>query len=120
MNVILDHLGASYLADNMKILAVGGRLVIIGVTGGIKAEINLALMMVKRQMVIGSVLRSRSVAEKSEIIKAFSDQVMPLFTTSKIQPMIYKTMRLDDAADAHKLMESSQHFGKIVLEVSTA
>ena len=117
VNVILDHLGASYLADNMKALAVGGRLVIIGVTGGIKAEINLALMMVKRQQVIGSVLRSRSIQEKSEIIQDFNNRVMPLFAESKIEPLIYKTMRLDAASDAHRLMESSQHFGKIVLEV---
>ena len=116
--VILDHIGAPYLAENMKCLATGGRLLQIGVTGGIKAELNLALMMVRRQQIIGSVLRSRSVEEKSDIISAFNQQVMPLFVKRTIVPLVSNVFPLGNAAEAHQTMQTSQHFGKIVLEVS--
>jgi len=115
-NVILDHIGSAYLTSNLKALSVGGRLVIIGVMGGAKAEINLARLMVKRQQVIGSVLRSRSVAEKAEITARFVNDVLPLFATGKIEPLIHDVMPLSAVADAHSMMESSAHFGKIVLK----
>ena len=117
VDVILDHIGAPYLTPNMKCLAVGGRLVEIGVTGGIKAELNIALMMVKRQQIIGSVLRPRSVAEKLSIIDRFHSAVMPLFEQARIKPLVSHRFPLEEAQQAHELMESSQHFGKIVLEV---
>ncbi len=117
-DVILDHIGGPYLPLNMKCLAVAGRLLEIGVTGGIKAELNIALMMVKRQKIIGSVLRSRSVNEKASIVESFNNLVMPLFQNQKIVPLIYEVFSLEDAAKAHEVMEQSQHFGKIVLEVS--
>lgn len=114
-DVILDHIGANYLAPNMKALAVGGTLVIIGIMSGAKAELNLALMMVKRQRIIGSVLRSRSVQEKQEIVAQFTRTVMPGFSDGSIEPVIYRTYPLDDVAEAHRTMEQSKHFGKIVL-----
>ncbi|MDH3526812.1 MAG: NAD(P)H-quinone oxidoreductase [Gammaproteobacteria bacterium] len=114
-DVILDHIGANYLAPNMKALAVGGTLVIIGIMSGAKAELNLALMMVKRQRIIGSVLRSRSVQEKQEIVAQFTRTVMPVFSDGSIEPVIYRTYPLDDVAEAHRTMEQSKHFGKIVL-----
>jgi len=117
VQVILDHIGAAYLAANMKSLAVGGRLVIIGVTSGVKAELNLALMMVKRQQIIGSVLRSRPVPEKATIIADFNRVVMPLLAQRKLVPLIYKVYALDEAAQAHRDMEAGRHFGKIVLSV---
>jgi len=117
VDVILDHIGAEYLDNNMKSLALGGRLVVIGVMGGIKAELNIVMMMIKRQKIIGSVLRSRPVAEKASIIKAFEENVMPLFATGQIAPLISSVYPLDKAADAHSEMERSGHFGKIVLEV---
>lgn len=116
--VILDHIGATYLASNMKSLAVGGRLVVIGVTSGIEAQLNLALMMVKRQRIIGSVLRSRPVPEKSAIVAEFADQVLPLLAERKIVPLIHKVYALEDAAQAHREMEASAHFGKLVLALS--
>lgn len=116
-DVILDHIGANYLALNMKALAVGGTLVIIGVMSGAKAELNLALMMVKRQRIIGSVLRSRPVQEKQEIVAQFTSTVMPGFTDGSIAPVIYRTYPLDDVAEAHRTMEHSKHFGKIVLRL---
>ena len=114
-DVILDHIGANYLALNMKALAVGGALVIIGIMSGAKAELNLALMMVKRQRIIGSVLRSRSVQEKQEIVAQFTRTVMPCFSDGSIEPVIYRTYPLDDVAEAQRTMEQSKHFGKIVL-----
>ena len=119
VQVILDHIGAAYLAANMKSLAVGGRLVIIGVTSGIRAELNLALMMVKRQQIIGSVLRSRPVPEKAAIVAEFKSIVLPLFEQRKLVPLIYKVYELDDVALAHREMEASRHFGKIVLSLQT-
>ncbi|MEM7259246.1 MAG: zinc-binding dehydrogenase, partial [Pseudomonadota bacterium] len=117
-NVILDHLGGSYLANNMKCLAVSGRLVIIGIMGGPKAELNIALMMVKRQQIIGSVLRSRPIAEKASIIADFERTVMPLFASGSIEPLISDVYPLAQAAQAHKAMEHGSHFGKIVLAVN--
>lgn len=118
VNVILDHIGAAYLADNMKSLAVSGRLVVIGLMGGIKAELNLATMMVKRQKIVGSVLRSRPVAEKAQIISEFESHVMPLFASGVIAPLISDVFPLSDAAEAHRAMEQGSHFGKIVLSVA--
>ena len=116
-NVILDHVGATYLAANMKALAVAGTLMIIGIMGGAKAELNLALMMVKRQRIIGSVLRSRPVQEKGEIVARFIGAVMPALAERRIVPLIDRTYALDEVAEAHKTMEASRHFGKVVLKV---
>ncbi len=116
-DVILDHIGGPYLAPNMQSLAVGGRLLAIGVTGGIKAELNLALMMVKRQQIIGSVLRSRSASEKSSIITAFHKRVMPSFADQSILPLVSAVFPLERAREAHETMETSRHFGKIALQV---
>jgi putative PIG3 family NAD(P)H quinone oxidoreductase len=117
VDLILDHVGAKYLAPNMNSLAYQGRLVIIGVTSGIKAELNLALMMVKRQAIIGSVLRSRPVAEKGEIVAQFTRRVLPRLADRTIVPRIEKVFPMDQVADAHRMMEEDRHFGKIVLRM---
>lgn len=116
-NIILDHIGGAYLADNMKSLAVGGRLVIIGIMGGPTAEINLALMMVKRQRIIGSVLRTRPVGEKARIIGDFESSIMPLFGSGTLVPLVSDVLPLEQAAEGHRMMEAGSHFGKIVLAV---
>jgi putative PIG3 family NAD(P)H quinone oxidoreductase len=116
-DVILDHVGAKYLAPNMNSLGYKGKLVIIGVIGGIKAELNLALMMVKRQQIIGSVLRSRPVPEKGEIVAEFTRRALPKFADRTIVPIIEKVFPLEDVAAAHRMMEEDKHFGKIVLKV---
>jgi NADPH2:quinone reductase len=115
VDVILDHMGAKYLESNMKSLAPAGCLMLIGVMGGIKAELNLAMMMVKRQRIIGSVLRSRPVDEKASIISNFESTVMPLFADGRIEPVIEASFSLKDAAEAHRRMEQGGHFGKFVL-----
>ena len=119
-HVILDHVGAKYLKPNMNSLAYTGKLVIIGVISGIKAELNLALMMVKRQQIIGSVLRSRPVAEKGEIIAEFSRRALPKFADRTIVPIIEKVFPLERIVEAHGMMEEDQHFGKIVLKIAEA
>lgn len=118
VDVILDHVGAKYLAPNMNSLGYKGRLVIIGVISGIKAELNLALMMVKRQQIIGSVLRSRPVSEKGEIAAEFVRRAMPKFADRTIVPIIEKAFPLDQVVEAHRMMEEDKHFGKIVLKVA--
>lgn len=116
-DLILDHIGADYLASNLKALAVDGRLVIIGVTSGAVAPVNLAHLMVKRQRIIGSVIRARSVAEKARITAAFKERVMPYIIERRIEPLIHRVYSLEAASDAHREMEASRHFGKIVLAV---
>jgi putative PIG3 family NAD(P)H quinone oxidoreductase len=117
-DVILDHIGGDYLAANMKALAIGGRLIVIGVMGGVKAELNLATMMVKRQRIIGSVLRSRPVQEKAEITADFTATVLPYLADRTIVPLIHEVLPLERVREAHETMERSRHFGKIVLRIS--
>ena len=117
VDLILDHIGAKYLAPNMNSLAYKGKLVIIGVTSGIKAELNLALMMVKRQSIIGSVLRSRPVSEKGEIVAEFTRRAIPKFDDRSIVPIVEKVFTLDQVVDAHRMMEEDRHFGKIVMRI---
>ncbi len=120
VHVILDHVGAKYLGPNMKSLAYKGKLVVIGVISGIKGELNLALMMVKRQQIIGSVLRSRPVEEKAEIIREFENRALPKFADRSIVPIIEKVFPIDQIAEAHGMMEEDKHFGKIVLKIGDA
>jgi putative PIG3 family NAD(P)H quinone oxidoreductase len=117
VDLVLDHVGAKYLAPNMNSLGYKGKLVIIGVISGIKAELNLALMMVKRQQIIGSVLRSRPVAEKGEIVAEFTRRALPMFANRTIVPLIEKVFTLDQVVEAHRMMEEDRHFGKIVLKI---
>jgi putative PIG3 family NAD(P)H quinone oxidoreductase len=118
VDVILDHIGAAYLAQNQKALAVGGRLALIGVMGGRKAELDLGRLLAQRQSIIGSVLRPRPVDEKTRIIREFERDVLPYFASGKIAPLIHAVYPLARAADAHRAMESSAHFGKLVLSVT--
>lgn len=120
VDVILDHVGAKYLKPNMSSLGYQGKLVIIGIISGIKAELNLALMMVKRQQIIGSVLRSRPVAEKGDIIAEFTRRALPKFADRTIVPIIEKVFPLAEVVAAHQMMEADQHFGKIVMKIADA
>jgi putative PIG3 family NAD(P)H quinone oxidoreductase len=114
-DLILDMVGGDYINRNLACLAVDGRLVQIAFLQGAKAEINLSHVMMKRQTITGSTLRPRSVAQKGEIAAALKQHVLPLFESGKAKPVIYKTLKLTEAAEAHRLMESSAHIGKIVL-----
>ena len=116
-DVILDHIGAAYLEPNLACLALYGRLVIIGLLGGAKAELNIGRLMVKRQRIIGSVLRARPVEEKARITAAFREQVLPRFTTGELKPVIHAVLPLAEARQAHELMAANANTGKLVLQV---
>ena len=116
-NVILDCVGGSYLEQNLSTLAVGGRLVIIGLMGGSKGEINLAPLLRKRQQVIGSTLRGRSLAEKTAIVAEFIERFGTALSAGRLRPVIDRVLPLERAAEAHRVMQASEHFGKIALRV---
>jgi NADPH:quinone reductase-like Zn-dependent oxidoreductase len=118
VDVILDHIGGPYLAGNVKALAVGGRLALIGVMGGRKGELDMGRVLVQRLTIVGSVLRPRSVAEKGAIIRQFEQTVMPLIASRAIVPLIHRVYPLEDVAAAHRAMEAGEHFGKLVLAVN--
>ena len=115
VNVILDMVAGSYVAREVECLAEDGRLVIIAVQGGIKAEVNAGLVLRKRLTITGSTLRPRSIEFKAAIAKALRQKVWPLLESGAIKPVIHSTFAAGDAAQAHTLMESNQHIGKIVL-----
>jgi NADPH2:quinone reductase len=115
VDVILDMVGGDYVLRNLKVLALEGRLVQIAFLKGSTAEINLLPLMMKRQTLTGSTLRPRSVAEKGVVAEALRQKVWPLLDAGKVAPIIHATFPLAKAADAHRLMESSAHIGKIVL-----
>jgi putative PIG3 family NAD(P)H quinone oxidoreductase len=117
VNVILDMVGGSYVQRNISALAPDGRLCYIAFLGGSKAEVNLAPVMLKRITISGSTLRAREVAFKAGIARNLKKTVWPLLEAGTIAPVIHKTFALRDAAQAHELMESSAHIGKIVLTV---
>ena len=115
VNVILDMVAGSYVAREVECLAEDGRLVIIAVQGGIKAEVNAGLVLRKRLTITGSTLRPRSLEFKTAIAKALRQKVWPLLESGAVKPVIHSTFAAGDAAKAHALMESNQHIGKIVL-----
>lgn len=119
-DVILDHIGAAYLEPNLGCLATYGRLVIIGLMGGAKAELNVGRMMVKRQRVIGSVLRARPVAEKAVLTSAFRETCLSAFETGALRPVIHEVMPLDDVRRAHELMAANANTGKLILTVDAS
>ena len=115
VNVILDMVAGSYVAREVECLAEEGRLVIIAVQGGIKAEINAGLVLRKRLSISGSTLRPRSLEFKTSIAAALKDKVWPLIASGAIKPVIHSTFAAAEASRAHALMESNTHVGKIVL-----
>jgi len=117
VDVVLDHIGARYLAQNLAALAVGGRLVEIGLMGGAQTEVNLALLLLRRLAVIGSTLRTRSVADKAGIVAAFSARFGAALAAGRLRPVIDTVLPLAAAAEAHRRMRESAHFGKIVLRI---
>jgi putative PIG3 family NAD(P)H quinone oxidoreductase len=117
IDLILDMVGGDYINRNLQCLAVEGRLVQIAFLKGAKVEVNFASLMMKRQTITGSTLRPRSVGEKGAIARALEERVWPMVAAGEVRPLIHATFPLEGAADAHRLMESSAHLGKIVLKV---
>lgn len=118
-DVILDIVGGDYLARNLEALAVDGRLVIIGLQGGRRAELDLGALLAKRGSVLATTLRSRSVEAKARIVAGVREQVWPLIESDLVRPVIHARLPLTAAAEAHRLVEASDHTGKVLLVVGT-
>ncbi len=117
VDVILDSIGAAYLAPNIEALANGGRLVLIGLMKGSRAEIDLAALLRRHLRIYGSTLRSRPASEKAEIVKAFLSRFGEALKAGRLRPPIYRTLPASEAASAHRMMQASEHFGKIILRL---
>ena len=117
VDLILDIVGAKYLARNLEAAAIEGRVVIISLMSGAKSEINLNTVLSKRLTLTGSTLRIRSVAQKALVAEGVRRNVWPLIAEGRVKPVIHATFPLAQASEAHRLMESSQHIGKIVLTI---
>lgn len=117
VHTILDVVGANYWESNMSCLAPKGRMIVVGLLGGAKTEANLAAILSKRITIIGTALRPRAIEEKMTLTQTFQRQVLPLFASGKIAPVIDCVFSLADAAKAHVYMEANKNFGKIVLKV---
>ncbi len=117
VDVVLDMVAGPYVAREISCLADDGRIALIALLGGARAEVDLGQVLRRRLSISGSTLRPRPVAFKARIADSLRERVWPLLEAGRIKPVIYKTFKLDEAAQAHALMESSTHIGKIVLEV---
>jgi len=116
-DVILDMVAGTYVQRNIEAAAVDGRIVVIAVLGGARAEIVMSKLMVKRLTLTGSTLRPRSIAQKAVVAEGVRQNVWPLLAARRVRPIIHATFPLAEAAEAHRLMESSNHIGKIMLTV---
>ncbi|MFB0625864.1 NAD(P)H-quinone oxidoreductase [Streptomyces sp. AB3(2024)] len=114
-DVILDIMGAKYLARNLDALAVNGRLAIIGLQGGVKAEVNLGALLAKRAAITATSLRTRPLEEKAAIVAAVREHVWPLIASGRVRPVVHATYPMREAAEAHRVLESSTHVGKLLL-----
>jgi putative PIG3 family NAD(P)H quinone oxidoreductase len=116
VDIILDCIGAKYLERNLKALAPDGRLVCIGLLGGSRAEADLGLMLARRLQIIGSTLRALPPARKAALVREFTREVLPLFASRQLRPVVDRVLPLGDVAQAHRVMDE-HHVGKIVLRV---
>ena len=117
VDVILDLVGAKYFAANLESLALKGRLILVGLTGGVAAQFNLGTALAKRARIIGTVLRSRPTGEKAEATAAFIKEVLLLFENDKIKPNVDRVFAMEEIRKAHEYLESNESFGKVVLEI---
>jgi putative PIG3 family NAD(P)H quinone oxidoreductase len=115
VHVILDTVGAAYLPQNIKVIAKQGRIVVIGLMGGVKGELNLGLLLAKRASLHGSVLRSRTNEEKAALTKSFTESMLPHFSTGTLRPIIDDTLPMSEIQEAHRRMDANETFGKLVL-----
>ncbi len=116
-DVVLDNMGAKYLARNVDLLAANGRLVVIGLQGGTKAELNLNTLLRKRAAVLATTLRARPVEEKAAIARSTVEHVWPLLASGQVRPVVDRVLKMSEAAEAHRVVAASEHVGKVVLAV---
>ena len=119
-DVILDNMGAAYLGRNVDALAINGWLVIIGMQGGRAGELDIGQLMAKRAKVTSSALRPRPVPEKAEIVAAVGSSLWPAIEAGEIRPVVDRVLPIEKAAEAHRVVEASEHIGKVVLAVNPA
>jgi putative PIG3 family NAD(P)H quinone oxidoreductase len=117
VDVILDLVGAKFFHENLESLKLKGRLILVGLTAGAKAEFNLGIALSKRLKIIGTVLRSRSAREKKQVTQKFIAEVLPLLESGKIVPNVDRIFSLEEVRIAHEYLESNANFGKVVLEI---
>ena len=115
VDVILDTIGAAYLAQNVKVIGKKGRIIVIGLMGGVKGELALGTLLAKRASIHGSVLRSRSAAEKAELTRSFTEEMLERFATGELKPIIDDVLPMTDIQTAHQRMDANDTFGKLVL-----
>ena len=115
VDVILDTIGAAYLAQNVKVIGKQGRIIVIGLMGGVKGELALGTLLAKRASIQGSVLRSRSPAEKAELTKSFTKEMLGRFATGDLKPIIDEVLPMTDVQASHQRMDANDTFGKLVL-----
>ena len=118
VHIILDPVGAEYFENNLGVLGIEGRLIIIGLMGGIETKVNLGHLMIKRQKIIGSTIRARSIDKKNQVMKDLSKKVIPLFESGELKPIVYKALPLSECNEAHAIMESNENIGKIILTLN--
>ena len=116
-DVVLDNMGAAYLARNVEVLAPGGRLVVIGMQGGTRAELDLGLLMARRGSVSATTLRARPLEEKAAICAAVQAEAWPLVESGAIVPVVDRVLPMSDAAEAHRVVAASDHVGKVLLAI---
>ena len=115
VDLVVDFIGAAYLKRNLRVLRTGGRLVVVGLLGGVKAEINLATLLAKRLNVLGGTLRALPSDEKQALVDRFRARWWPLFLDDKLREVVDRTFPVEEVRSAHEVMASGTHFGKIVL-----
>jgi putative PIG3 family NAD(P)H quinone oxidoreductase len=116
-DVVLDNMGAAYLERNVKVLRTGGRLMVIGLQGGVKGELDLGRLLAKRASVHATSLRARPVAEKAAIVESVLAAVWPAIEQGEVRPVVDRVLPLDEVRQAHRVLEESTHVGKVVLQV---
>ena len=119
VDVILDLVGGAYFKQNLESLAAKGRLMLVGLTAGAKAEFDLAAALSKRLTLIGTVLRGRPDNEKADAVRAFGSDVVPLLADGRVRPNVDKVFGIEDVQEAHRYLESNESFGKVVLEIGS-
>ena len=115
VNIILDPVGGEYFERNLDVLSTEGKLIVIGLMGGAKANLNLGLLMVKRQKIIGSTIRARSNETKNIVMQELSEKVIPLFESGTLKPIIHETFYFSECNQAQEMMEANENIGKIIL-----
>jgi NADPH:quinone reductase-like Zn-dependent oxidoreductase len=117
VDVVLDNMGAMYLPRNVASLAIGGRLIVLGLQGGTRGDLDLGALLAKRATVHAAGLRGRPAAQKAEIVAETQANVWPMIEAGTVRPVIDRVLTLDDAGEAHRLVESSEHIGKVLMRV---